>query len=60
MKVDLDNVEDKYKFMCKEEMTKQEIQQLGVIILKDKVANIKHKIKDIKHKIKGLFSREKK
>ena len=52
MKVDLGNVEDKYRFMCKEDMTKQEIQELGVVIMKDKIANFKHKIK-------GLFKREK-
>ena len=51
MKVDLDNVEDKYKFMCKEEMTRDEIGVLGVIVLKDKLSNFKEKVK-------GLFRRK--
>lgn len=53
IKVDLDNVEEKYRFMCKEDMDRHDIGKLGVVILKDKLANLKYKIRCV-------FTREKK
>ena len=50
MKVDLDNVEDKYKFMAKEDMSRHEISMLGVIVFKDKLANLKAKIMGVFHR----------
>ena len=50
MKVDLDNVEDKYKFMAKEDMSREEIGMLGMIVFKDKLSNLKAKIKGVFHR----------
>lgn len=53
VKVDMEKFKDsKYQSLLKNEMTKDDISQLGTIILKDKIANLKYKILSIKNKFK--------
>ena len=43
--VNVDNIPDEYQFFVKPEMTNDEIGQLGMIVLKQKISNIKNKIR---------------
>jgi len=52
-KVNKENVDDKYKFLVKDEMTNQEISNLGAIIIKDKLSNLKMKIGGVFHRKKS-------
>ena len=47
MKVNTENVDEKYKPLVAENMSRQDISMLGVVILKDKFENFKYKIKNI-------------
>lgn len=50
VKVDLENVDEEYLPLCSEEMSLDEIGQLGTIIVKHKLGKWKHKILDwLKH-----------
>jgi len=44
MKVKTENIDEEYQGIVKENMTKDEIAQLGVIIAKQKITNLKNKI----------------
>jgi len=44
IKVDMENLDEKYKPYFKEEMTRQEISIAGTLILKQKLSNIKYKL----------------
>jgi len=52
MKVDIDKVDDEYKTLVKEDMSKSDIAFLGTVI-------IKHKFSKVKHKILGVFHAKK-
>ena len=45
-KINIDEVPEKYRFMVKEEMTNSEISELGIIIMKEKIANFKRRISE--------------
>jgi len=50
MKVNMENIEEKYKGLFKENMTRQEMSLAGMSILKDKLFFIKQKIKKVLHR----------
>jgi hypothetical protein len=59
-KVNMDNVDEKYKPLVKENMTTQEIQILGEIILKEKIQNLKNKLFGWYYKRKNKKNNKKK
>ena len=44
LSVNVDNVDEEYRFIVKPEMTREEIGQLGMVVLKHKLSKLKNKI----------------
>ena len=45
VKVDIDNIPEKYRSLVKPEMTREELALFGTVILKDKIANFKYRLR---------------
>ena len=51
--VNVDKVDEEYKNIVKEEMTRQEVGQLGVIIFKQKLSKLRNRWYRWKQKVRG-------